>query len=65
MVRQNTILLAVLYGILTLESGFGGGGGGGGARVQVWVDSVVDLLKNVLRPKTNRYRKFVSCNILT
>ena len=27
--------------------------------------SVVDLLKNVLRPKTNRYRKFVTCNILT
>ena len=27
--------------------------------------SVVGLLKNVLRPKTNRYRKFVTCDILT
>ena len=28
-------------------------------------NSVVGLLKNVLRPKTNRYRKFVTCNMLT
>ena len=39
--------------------------GGKNRTRELTIYSVVDLLKNVLRPKTNRYRKFVTCNILT